>query len=241
MEEHIMRNSKLYNVSRTSNFLLFLGIMLAGITVMSNLLATKIWQIGPLIFDGGLILFPLACVIIDIASELYGRRVANRAAINCAAINLIAIAAFTIVNWLPDAPGVNNVNLAVVFQQYARLSIASTIAFVARSLVNNALYEALRERTAPGQIARRAWRSSFFARIIDTILFNTIAFWGRMSFGGLTKLMLIAFVTGLIIETFFLWLVVAVCRAVRGDIDDSDDDSEDWYDDDDLDFDDDSE
>lgn len=47
-----MRNSKLYNVSRTSNFLLFLGIMLAGITVMSNLLATKIWQIGPLIFDG---------------------------------------------------------------------------------------------------------------------------------------------------------------------------------------------
>ena len=59
-----------------------------ALVIISNVTATKGVAFGPIITDGGFIVFPLTYVIGDVLSEVYGFKAARRAIILGFAMNM---------------------------------------------------------------------------------------------------------------------------------------------------------
>lgn len=51
----------------------------AAILLISNLAGTKLIAFGPIITDGGAILFPISYILGDVLTEIYGYKYARRA------------------------------------------------------------------------------------------------------------------------------------------------------------------
>lgn len=51
----------------------------AAILLISNLAGTKLIAFGPIITDGGAILFPISYILCDVLTEIYGYKYARRA------------------------------------------------------------------------------------------------------------------------------------------------------------------
>ena len=78
---------------------IFVAVFTA-LVIISNVTATKGVAFGPIITDGGFIVFPLTYVIGDVLSEVYGFKAARRAIYLGFAMNILAALAF----WVTDLP-----------------------------------------------------------------------------------------------------------------------------------------
>ena len=82
----------------------YFGIMLASMAVvliLSNIGASKGVAIGPIITDGGFFLFPLAYILGDVISEVYGFKVARKAIFTTFALSIFASVCYWIIIALP--------------------------------------------------------------------------------------------------------------------------------------------
>ena len=79
-----------------------------GVLLISNIAATKLIAFGPIITDGGAFLFPLAYIIGDILSEVYGLKAARRAILLGFVMLVVAAVTFWLVQVSPAADGYEN-------------------------------------------------------------------------------------------------------------------------------------
>lgn len=212
--------------------LTILSLFLGCTMIASNILATKIWGCTWVTLDGGFLLFPLTYVIGDVLVELFHRKIANKIAIVCAAINVVVYIAFKLSDLLPDAPGVSNIALSAALGLSSPIIIGSTAAFIVSQMINNKVYDEMRDYTDPDkQIWVRAWFSSLVSRFFDTVIFTVIAFWGRLGLFAMLRQGACAFIAGMIVETLLTPVTSKLARALRNALeprgDDSDEDDED--------------
>ncbi len=71
--------------------------------LLSNIGATKLIEFGPILTDGGAILFPLTYILGDVLTEVYGLRGARRAIIAGFAVSVLAALTFWLVQIAPPA------------------------------------------------------------------------------------------------------------------------------------------
>lgn len=179
-----------------------IAVILAAASVASNILAAKIWQIGPLTFDGGLFLYPITFILTDVLVELFSKTHADIITDKICTMNIVIFAIILFVNHvLPDAAGVDGVQLGVLYDRSLRIIFASVIGYWISHRANNSVHEKMFDDTEANQAGLRSWGSSVVGHILDTILFNTIAFFGVMSFFALLWHMLYAFLASMAIET----------------------------------------
>jgi len=81
---------------------IFVAVFTA-LVIISNVTATKGVAFGPIITDGGFIVFPLTYVIGDVLSEVYGFKAARRAIVLGFAMNILAALTFWVTIYLPAA------------------------------------------------------------------------------------------------------------------------------------------
>ena len=63
---------------KKTNFLPVISGLFVGILVLSNILAAKMVQLGPFVFDGGTLLFPFSYIFGDVLAEVYGYRASRK-------------------------------------------------------------------------------------------------------------------------------------------------------------------
>ena len=187
-----------------------------ALMILSNVLAAKIWgfTLGPLLvtFDAGLIIYPLTYVVGDLMVEIYGPRPANRLAWRCGALNLVAFVALWLADLLPAAPGIDNLNFHQVLGLSGVVFLGSTAGFVASQLTNNRVFEHIRQRVGESRPLLRFLGSSAVAHAVDIVVFNAIAFAGRMSWSELALHTIYAYLAGLLVECL---LYLFVTRHLR--------------------------
>src|SRR5690625_4914649 len=101
--------------SRGSSHVHIILALFGVVLVVSNIVATKGVEIGtglvslgavqlwPIITDGGAVLFPLAYVLGDVVSEVYGFAAARRAIFMSFGMAILASATFLAVQYVPGA------------------------------------------------------------------------------------------------------------------------------------------
>jgi queuosine precursor transporter len=148
--------------------------------VISNIIAVKLVEVEGRVFDAGNVLFPLAYLLGDVLTEVYGFRAARRVIVLGFACNLLAVAAIQIAIALPAAGfwEENQEAYETVLGTTWRIFVASLTAYLVGELTNSFVLQRLKAATGGRFLWSRTIGSSLVGQGLDTVLFVTIAFAG---------------------------------------------------------------
>ncbi len=151
------------------------------VLLVSNLVAAKITQIGPLTFSGAQMLFPLTYIFGDIFTEVYGYAASRRAIwIGFLASALLALLGLFAVA-LPPAPSFHNqAAYATIFGIVPRVIASSLIAYWAGEFANSFTLAKLKLLTNGKHLWTRTIGSTIVGQGVDTILVMTLLFAGTL-------------------------------------------------------------
>jgi uncharacterized integral membrane protein (TIGR00697 family) len=147
-----------------------------ALVIISNVTATKGVAFGPILTDGGFIVFPLTYVIGDVLSEVYGFKAARRAILLGFAMNVLAALAFWVTIYLPAADFYENqAALETVVHAYTQLIVAGMAGFLVGQTINAYVVVKIKERTKERHLWARLIGSTFAGQLGDTLVFCAIA------------------------------------------------------------------
>lgn len=196
-----------------------------GVLLISNVVAVKPIAFGainvggfelPLIFDGGVFLFPLAYILGDVLAEVYGLKASRRAIFTAFALAFVASLTILIVQISPPAAGWENQEaFAAVLGFVPRIVIASLTAFLAGQLMNAWVLDRLRKRTSGRYLRTRLIGSTLVGQLVDTLLFCTIAFAGIITGIDFLMYVVLGYVVKVLAEVALLPITTRAIAAVR--------------------------
>ncbi|KWX23937.1 queuosine precursor transporter [Mycolicibacterium wolinskyi] len=147
-----------------------------ALVLISNVAATKGVAFGPLLTDGGFIVFPLTYVIGDVLSEVYGFKAASRAILIGFAMQALAVVVLWTTVRLPAAPDYANQDaLATTVESITGLAAAGLAGFLSGQLVNAAIVVMIKQRTKERHLWARLLGSTVVGQFADTLVFCAIA------------------------------------------------------------------
>ena len=174
--------------------------------VVSNLMAVKVISFfGLFYFDAGTITFPLAYMLGDVLTEMWGYKVARRTIILAFLCNLFVVVCTQIGVWLPSPDYLDPTAQAynTVFSYVPRIVIASLTGFLLGELSNAWLMDEIKSRTKGRRLWVRTIGSSIIGYIFDTVPFVLIAFLGVLTTRDLLLMIVSQYIMKLAIEALF--------------------------------------
>lgn len=159
-----------------SSYYPILIAVFTALVLISNITATKGVAFGPLLTDGGFLVFPLTYVIGDVLSEVYGLKAAGRAIVVGFVMQALAVTAFWVTVHLPSAPGYENqAALETMVGSFSQLALAGLAAFLVGQFVNAYVVVRIKQRTKESHLWARLLGSTVLGQFADTLVFCAIA------------------------------------------------------------------
>lgn len=207
------------NTSVSVPFLL-LGILFCVCLIVSNLLETKIIQVGTITITAGFLVFPVSYIINDCIAEVWGFRRARLIIWTGFAMNFLMLAVFRLAMALPAAPfWEGEAAFRFVFGLAPRIAVASLLAFLTGSFLNAYIMSRMKIASAGRNFSARAVLSTVIGESADSAIFFPLAFGGLVPPGELVRLMLIQIAAKTLYEILVLPVtvrVVALLKKVEG-------------------------
>lgn len=179
---------EVHYASRGSSHFDVLLALFAVVLVVSNIAATKGIEFGggdfsigqvqilPIVTDGGAFLFPLAYILGDVISEVYGFRAARRAILTGFAMALLAAVTFLVVQHAPAASFYENQDaFASVLGFVPQIVAASLAGYLAGQFLNSFVLVRMKARTSEPHLFARLATSTGVGEFADTFIFCAIA------------------------------------------------------------------
>ena len=190
-----------------------------AVLVISNVAAIKPLTIPGLPFimmDGGNLLFPLSSIFGDVLVEVYGYSQSRRIIWLGFALNLFAAATFSLVAWLPPAPGWELQNaFSSILMQTPRIVLGSLVAFWCGSFLNAWAMAKLKVLTRGRHLWLRTIGSTIVGQTADSTLFTTLAFAGVWPWEIVVQVSLWNFILKVGYEALATPLTYAVVRRLK--------------------------
>ena len=184
--------------------------------LISNIGAVKLIEFGPIITDGGAFLFPLAYILGDVISEVYGFKAARKAIFLAFAMSALAAFTFWLVQIAPAATGWENQDaFESILGFVPRIVLASIAGFLVGQLLNSYVLVAIKRRTKEKSLWLRLLGSTVIGELADTIIFCTIAFYGVITGGDFLTYVVIGFAYKTIVEIVLMPVTYRVIAAVK--------------------------
>lgn len=170
--------------SRPRTYFDILIAVFCVVIILSNIGASKGVVFGPIgdfpiITDGGFFLFPLAYVLGDIFSEVYGFRAARRVIFTGFALSILASLSFWVIIALPgfDDPDsmARNEAFAMVLGPVWQIVAASLLGYVVGQTLNSYVLVKIKERMGERALWVRLLGSTGVGEAVDTFIFCLIA------------------------------------------------------------------
>ncbi|TBH17496.1 queuosine precursor transporter [Thermus thermamylovorans] len=161
-------------------YLDLLTALFATVLLTSNLASTKVVALGPFTFDGGTLLFPLAYILGDVLTEVYGYRKSRRVIWIGFLTLLLATLTFQMVAALPAPEGTEAYGEAftLLLGLAPRIVLGSLLAYLVGEFANAYLLAKLKVRTEGRHFWFRALLSTLVGQGLDTAIFLLVAFYG---------------------------------------------------------------
>lgn len=188
----------------------------AAILLISNLAGTKLIAFGPIITDGGAILFPISYILGDVLTEIYGYKYARRAIWVGLGVMLLAVLCFTIVRYMPPAPEYTaQASYEAVLGFFPRIVAASLAAFLTGSFLNSFVLAKLKVKTKGKKLWLRLIGSTVVGELCDTVVFAFVAFGGILQGMNMVTYILIGWIFKTVVEIVFLPITYRVIDKMK--------------------------
>jgi len=165
---------------------MFAGILFAACLLISNILATKILMIGPWAAPAGVLIFPIAYILNDVITEVWGFAKARLIIWTGFVVNVLAVLFFTMGIVVPGAPFWQNQEaFATILGNTPRIVVASMSAYLVGSFLNAFIMSKMKVMTNGKGFSGRAILSTLVGESADSFIFIGIAFAGIFPMGVL--------------------------------------------------------
>ena len=171
--------------------------------LVSNIMAVKVIGLFNLFyFDAGTIMFPLAYVLGDVLTEIWGYRTTRKIIFLTIFCNILMIISTQIATWLPSPDYLNSTAQAYnsIFSYVPRIVLASLTGFLLGELSNAWVMDKMKQKTKGKHLWLRTIGSSIVGYVFDTVPFVLIAFAGTVTWRDLLLMMALQYVAKLAIE-----------------------------------------
>ena len=189
--------------------------------LISNVIAVKLFALGPLVLPAGMVIFPLSYIVGDVLTEVYGYARARQVIWLGFGCNLLAVVIIEIALALPPAPfwAPNQAAYETILGFTPRLLVASFIAYLVGEFANSAVLARMKILTRGRYLWTRTIGSTFVGEGLDSAVFISIAFFGIMPHGELLPAIVTQWLFKVAYETLatpFTYLVVNFLKRVEG-------------------------
>ena len=206
-------------VTGSPYFLVIVALYVTSL-ITANTAAVKILELGPWVSDAGIITFPIAYIVGDVLTEVYGYAAARRVIWLGFLCNAIAVGTFQLAGAMPaEATWDGGDAYSRIFGSTPRLLFASACAYLVGEFVNSFVLAKLKIATEGRWLWTRTIGSTMIGQVFDSSIFVMVAFAGTMS-GSLLWDMI---VTGWVLKTAYetlatplTYLVVNKLKRVEG-------------------------
>ncbi len=193
-----------------------IAMLFVGLLIISNIGATKLIAVGPLITDGGAFLFPLVYLTGDVLSEVYGFRATRRVIFMGFGMSVLAAVTFLAVQYSPPADAwPNQEAFEAVLGFVPRIVVASLAGFLVGQLLNAYVLVWIKERTREKALWLRLIGSTAVGELADTVVFCTIAFYGVITGGEFLNYVIVGYLYKTLLEVILLPVSYPVIAAVK--------------------------
>ena len=195
---------------------MLMGILFCVCLVASNLLGTKILQVGPFALTAGVIVFPVSYIINDCIAEVWCFLKARLIIWLGFLMNFFVVALGGIAAVIPAPPFWQGEEaFTFVFGLAPRIAVASLSAFLVGSFLNAWVMSRMKLRDRERRFSLRAIVSTLAGESADSIIFFPLAFGGLMPASELAKMMLLQVSAKTLYEIIVLPLTTQVVKYVK--------------------------
>jgi hypothetical protein len=187
-----------------------------GILILSNILAAKMVQIGPFVFDGGTLLFPLSYIFGDCLTEVYGYKASRKVIWTGFAMIILMAVNIWIIGYLPaEKSWVFQDSYNNILMMVPRIVLASLCGFFAGEFSNSFVLSKMKVLTNGKHLWMRTIGSTVVGEFVDSLLFVMIAFLGLYPTSVLIVMAISNYLFKTFIEVVFTPITYAVIRFMK--------------------------
>ena len=202
--------------STKKNFLPVITGLFVGVLLLSNILASKMVQLGPFVFDGGTLLFPLSYIFGDVLTEVYGYKDSRKVIWTGLCMLILMAVNIWIIGLLPAEKSwtlQNDYNNILMLMP--RIVCASIIAYFAGEYSNSVVLSKLKIITQGKRLWVRTIGSTLVGEFLDSALFVIIAFTGLYSASVLVVMVLSNYLFKTVVEAICTPFTYAVVGYIK--------------------------
>lgn len=184
MEQVLDNPVKNQTAKGSFSWLVIISALMVTCYLTANIMAVKLISVfGITLFDAGTVTFPMAYMLGDVLTEVWGFKTAKKVIFLTFVCNIILVLATTIGVFLPSPESTAEISSAynTVFNYVPRIVIASLAAFLSGELCNAWFMVKIKSLTKGRFLWIRTIGSSVLGYVFDTVIFVIIAFAGTVS------------------------------------------------------------
>jgi queuosine precursor transporter len=190
--------------------------LFVGILILSNILAAKMIRLGPFVFDGGTLLFPLSYIFGDLLTEVYGYKASRKVIWTGLAMLVIMTLNIWIIGALPADPSWTlQQSYNDILAQVPRIALASSLGYFAGEWSNSVVLSRMKVLTKGRWLWTRTIGSTLVGELADTLIFVFGAFAGSYPTPVLVAMLLSNYLFKCSIEAAFTPLTYLAVGAVK--------------------------
>ena len=195
---------------------MLMGILFNVCLIVSNLLATKVIQLGPISATAALLVFPVAYIINDCIVEIWGYQKARLIIWTGFIMNFFVVGLTQLAIFLPAAPfWEGDESFAFIFGMGPRIVTASFCAFLVGSFLNAYVMSRMKVASGGKNFSVRAIVSTIVGEGADSIIFFPIALGGILDWHELWLLAITQAFLKSLYEVIILPVTVVVVQWIK--------------------------
>jgi queuosine precursor transporter len=198
------------------DFLPVITGLFVGVLILSNILASKMVQIGPFVFDGGTLLFPLSYIFGDVLTEVYGYRESRKVIWTGLAMLVIMSVNVWLIGLLPAEPNWTfQEDFQNILMQMPRIALASIVGYFAGEYSNSVVLSRMKVLMKGKWLWARTIGSTLVGQFFDSALFVFLAFAGLYPASVLVVMVASNYLFKTVIEVVFTPVTYLVIGFVK--------------------------
>lgn len=197
--------------------LLICTVLFVTCLITSNLLETKLFQIGRLTLTAGFIIFPVSYIVNDCMAEVWGFKITRLVIWLGFILNFLVVAAGELAVLLPPADCWldNEPHFNYVFGLTPRITGASFVAFLIGSFLNAYVMSRMKVLSSGRHFSLRAIVSTIVGEGADSLVFFPLAFYGSVPHSILIQMMVIQVIAKTLYEIIALPLTIRIVKWIK--------------------------
>jgi len=204
------------DISKNSKYFFYIAVLFVAILMISNTVVVKLIQVGPLIFTGAFLIFPISYIFGDILTEVYGFKVTRKLIWAGFMTQILMALCYWIVQIMPSASVWSGQSAyETILGVVPRIVFASIIAYCAGEFTNSYIMSKMKILMNGKYLWMRTIGSTIIGQLLDSSIFLLLAFAGTIPLNVIFSMMIVMYVGKVVYEIILTPLTYLVVRRLK--------------------------